>query len=136
MAKAVKTNVLRRLDALKIDYETRTYDVSDENFDGKLIAAKVDLPAKMIFKTLVLVSGVKQYIVCVVPVESELDLKAVARAAGCKSVAMLPQKELLPLNLVRFFGKVISFSLVHLEKACWGMYVRPSDSLASTRFEQ
>ena len=98
MAKAVKTNVLRRLDALKIDYETRTYDVSDENFDGKLIAAKVDLPAKMIFKTLVLVSGVKQYIVCVVPVESELDLKAVARAAGCKSVAMLPQKELLPLT--------------------------------------
>ena len=98
MAKAVKTNVLRHLDALKIAYETRTYDVSDENFDGKLIAQKVGLPAEMIFKTLVLTCGVKQYLVCVVPVESELDLKAVARATGHKSVAMLPQKELLPLT--------------------------------------
>ena len=52
----------------------------------------------MIFKTLVLTCGVKQYLVCVVPVESELDLKAVARATGHKSVAMLPQKELLPLT--------------------------------------
>jgi len=31
-------------------------------------------------------------------VELELDLKAVARAAGCKSVHMLPQKDLLPLT--------------------------------------
>ena len=30
--------------------------------------------------------------------QKELDLKAVARATGNKSVAMLPQKELLPLT--------------------------------------
>ena len=90
MAKAIKTNVLRHLDALKIPYETREYTVDDDNFDGKLVAEKVDLPAEMIYKTLVLV--------CVIPVELELDLKAVARAAGCKSVHMLPQKDLLPLT--------------------------------------
>ena len=88
MAKAIKTNVLRHLDALKIPYETREYTVDDDNFDGKLVAEKVDLPAEMIYKTLV----------CVIPVELELDLKAVARAAGCKSVHMLPQKDLLPLT--------------------------------------
>ena len=33
-----------------------------------------------------------------IPVEKELDLKAVARASGNKSVAMLPQKDLLPLT--------------------------------------
>ncbi len=98
MAKTVKTNVLRHLDAEKIPYETRTYTVEDDNYDGKLIAAKVDLSPEMIFKTLVLTCGVKQYLVCVVPVNSELDLKAVARATGHKSVAMLPQKELLPLT--------------------------------------
>lgn len=98
MAKAVKTNVLRYLDAQHIPYETREYSVDDENFDGKLIAAKVDLPADMIFKTLVLTCGPREYLVCVVPVESELDLKAVAHASGHKSVAMLPQKELLPLT--------------------------------------
>ena len=38
MAKAIKTNVLRHLDALKIPYETREYTVDDDNFDGKLVA--------------------------------------------------------------------------------------------------
>ena len=98
MAKAVKTNVLRHLDALKIPYETREYAVEDDNFDGKLVAAKVDLPASMIYKTLVLTTDTLSHLVCVLPVEKELDLKAVARAAGCKSVHMLPQKDLLPLT--------------------------------------
>ena len=98
MAKAIKTNVLRHLDALKIPYETREYTVDDDNFDGKLVAEKVDLPAGMIYKTLVLVGDTLPHLVCVIPVELELDLKAVARAAGCKSVHMLPQKDLLPLT--------------------------------------
>ncbi len=104
MAKPVKTNVLRHLDAHKIHYETREYDVSDENYDGKLVSAKVGLPAEMIYKTLVLtgdrspVGSKSQYLVCVIPVEMELNLKAVARATGNKSVAMLPQKDLLPLT--------------------------------------
>ena len=98
MPKAIKTNVLRHLDAAKIPYETREYDVTDENFDGKLVAAKVDLPAQMVYKTLVLTGDKTKHLVCVIPVEKELDLKAVARATGNKSVAMLPQKELLPLT--------------------------------------
>ena len=48
MAKAIKTNVLRHLDALKIPYETRQYTVDDDNFDGKLVAEKVDLPAEIL----------------------------------------------------------------------------------------
>ena len=98
MAKPIKTNVLRHLDAAKIPYETREYDVSDENYDGTLVAAKVNLPAEMIYKTLVLTGDKTKYLVCAIPVEKELDLKAVARATGNKSVAMLPQKELLPLT--------------------------------------
>ena len=98
MAKAIKTNVLRHLDAAKIPYETREYDVSDENYDGKLIAQKVDLPMEMVYKTLVLTGDKTKYLVCVIPVEKELDLKAVARATGNKSVAMLQQKDLLPLT--------------------------------------
>ena len=48
MAKAIKTNVLRHLDALKIPYETREYTVDDDNFDGKLVAEQVGLPAEKI----------------------------------------------------------------------------------------
>lgn len=98
MAKAIKTNVLRHLDAAKIPYETREYTVEDDNFDGKLVSAKVGLPAEMIFKTLVLTGDKGSHLVCVIPVECELDLKAVARASGNKSVAMLPVKDLLPLT--------------------------------------
>ena len=98
MAKPIKTNVLRQLDAAKIPYQTREYDVSDENYDGKLVADKVGLPAEMIYKTLVLTGDKLKYLVCVIPVEKELDLKAVARATGNKAVAMLPQKDLLPLT--------------------------------------
>ena len=98
MAKPIKTNVLRHLDAHRIPYETREYDVSDENYDGKLIAQKVDLPMEMVYKTLVLTGDKLKYLVCVIPVEKELDLKAVARATGNKAVAMLPQKDLLPLT--------------------------------------
>ena len=98
MAKPIKTNVLRHLDAAKIPYETREYDVSDENYDGSLVAAKVGLPPEMIYKTLVLTGDKTKYLVCVVPADRELDLKAVARVTGNKAVAMLPQKELLPLT--------------------------------------
>ncbi len=98
MAKAIKTNVLRHLDAARIPYETREYAVDDDSFDGKLVAAKVGLDPAMIYKTLVLTDDRGGHLVCVVPVERELDLKAVARAAGHKSVAMLPQKELLAVT--------------------------------------
>ncbi len=98
MAKAIKTNVLRHLDALHIPYETKEYPVDDENFDGKLVAGKTGLDPQMIYKTLVLCGDKQSHLVCVLPVEKELDLKAVARASGNKSVSMLPQKELLPLT--------------------------------------
>lgn len=98
MAKAIKTNVLRHLDARKIPYETREYAVEDDNFDGKLVAGKTGLDPVMIYKTLVLTGDKQSHLVCVIPVEKELDLKAVARASGNKSVAMLPQKDLLPLT--------------------------------------
>ena len=98
MAKAVKTNVLRHLDAAKIPYETREYAVEDDNFDGKLVAGKTGLDPDMIYKTLVLTGDGQRHLVCIIPVEKELDLKAVARASGHKSVSMLPQKELLPLT--------------------------------------
>ncbi len=95
---AIKTNVLRYLDAHRIPYETRQYTVEDENYDGKLVAAKVNLPGEMIYKTLVLLDEKEKPLVCVIPVEKELDLKAVARASRHKSVAMLHQKDLLPLT--------------------------------------
>ena len=47
------------------------------------------------FKTLVTKGDDGNHYVFVIPVKEKLDLKACARAVGVKSVAMLPQKELL-----------------------------------------
>lgn len=99
MAKALKTNVMRQLDAKKIPYEVKEYPVEDDNFDGKLVPAKTGLDAAMVYKTLVLVGDKPgSHLVCVIPVLKELNFKAVAKAAGMKSVSMLPQKDLLALT--------------------------------------
>lgn len=126
---AVKTNVLRYLDAHKIPYATYEYTIEDENYDGKLIAQKTGVESARVFKTLVLNDDKNGHLVCVIPVDKELDLKAVARASGHKSVAMLPQKELLPLTgylrggcspigMKKAFPTLIDESAKGFEKIC------------------
>lgn len=51
-----------------------------------------------VFKTLVTQGRSKAYYVFVIPVGDELDLKKAAAACGEKSIAMIKQKELLPLT--------------------------------------
>ena len=50
------------------------------------------------YKTLVLKGEKKGYLVCCIPVDEELDLKKVAKAAGDKKVEMIHMKDPLPLT--------------------------------------
>jgi len=93
--KEVKTNVMRLLDAEGITYQEHTYDVSDGLLDGVSVAQKCGEDPEQVFKTLVTKGDDGNHYVFVIPVKEKLDLKACARAVGVKSVAMLPQKELL-----------------------------------------
>lgn len=52
----------------------------------------------MVFKTLVTASNTGDHFVFVIPVAESLDLKKAAKAVGAKSIAMIKQKELLPLT--------------------------------------
>ena len=92
----IKTHAMRILDKNKIAYEVMEYDTSDGAIDGISVAKKAGLDANMVFKTLVTQSNDREFIVFVVPVGGELDLKKAAKAAGVKSVSMIPQKLLLP----------------------------------------
>ena len=92
-----KTNVMRVLDSKKIPYQKHTY-AATEAISGTEVAAVLGLDPETVFKTLVTQAASKKYYVFLVPVHRELDLKKAAKAAGEKSVSMLPARELLPLT--------------------------------------
>lgn len=92
-----KTNVMRVLDSKKITYTSHTY-APDGALSGAEIAALLGEDEQTVFKTLVTQGRTGGHYVFVIPVAAELDLKKAARAAGEKSVAMIKQKELLPLT--------------------------------------
>ena len=95
--KEEKTNVMRTLEQKKIPYTAFSYD-PDGPIDGVSVAAEVGLDAAGVFKTLVTKGASGAYYVFDIPVAENLDLKKAAKAVGEKSIAMLPQKELLPLT--------------------------------------
>jgi Cys-tRNA(Pro)/Cys-tRNA(Cys) deacylase len=97
MKKEEKTNVMRVLDGKKISYESHTYE-ADPTLSGEDIANILGEEPEKVFKTLVTQGKSGAYYVFVVPVKEELDLKKAAKAAGEKAVAMIKQKELLPLT--------------------------------------
>lgn len=92
-----KTNVMRVLEQKKISYKAHDYTQTGAVSGVDVAAALGENPA-CVFKTLVTVGKSKSYYVFVLPVAEELDLKKAAKAVGEKAIAMLPQKELLPLT--------------------------------------
>ena len=94
----MKTNAARFLDSLGIHYETREYEVDPEDLSAVSVAAKVGLPPEQVFKTLLLTGGKGEYLFAVVPGDSEVDMKKLARAAGLRKVEMVHLKEVQPLT--------------------------------------
>ena len=95
--KEEKTNVMRTLEQKKIPCTAFSYD-PDGPIDGVSVAAETGLDAASVFKTLVTKGASGAYYVFDIPVAENLDLKKAAKAVGEKSIAMLPQKELLGLT--------------------------------------
>jgi Cys-tRNA(Pro)/Cys-tRNA(Cys) deacylase len=90
-----KTQAMRVLEARGIAYTAIEYDASGAFHSADEAAALLGVPAESVFKTLVALrdaAGGRPLLV-VAPSTSEVDLKAVARAAGEKRVRMASQKE-------------------------------------------
>ena len=94
--KAEKTNAMRQLERKKLEYRVHTYEGGA--LSGTQVASALGQAAERVFKTLVTVGKTGQHYVCMVCVARELHLKKAAAAVGEKSVAMIAQKELLPLT--------------------------------------
>lgn len=92
-----KTNAARLLDRAKISYSLVEYEVDPDNLDARHVADSLGEDIDRVFKTLILHSD-KGYFVCVVPGNTEVDLKKAAKAIGAKKAEMIAVKELLPLT--------------------------------------
>ena len=124
-----KTNAMRILESMKIPFEAHTYDVSDGVLDGGTAARRLGIEPERVYKTLVTQGRSRAYYVFVIPVLSELDLKAAAASVGEKSIDMIPQKELLkttgyihggcsPVGMKKLFATVIDESALDKERIC------------------
>ena len=98
MKKLKKTNAARILDNLKINYEVKTYEVDESDLSAIHVAETMNLDIATIFKTLVARGDKTGVIMAVINGGDEVDLKALARASGNKSVEMVALKELTPLT--------------------------------------
>ena len=89
----VKTNAARLLDSAGIAYEIREYEVDPDDLAAESVAAKVGLPPEQVFKTLVARGDRNGICFAVVPGDQQLDLKALAKLSGDRSIDTVPLKE-------------------------------------------
>ena len=93
-----KTNAVRLLERLGINFELRAYEVDPDDLSAETVAHKVGMPPEQVFKTLVARGDKHGVRLAVVPGNCELDLKALARATGDKQIDTVPLKEVEPLT--------------------------------------
>ena len=93
-----KTNAMRELDKHKIEYEVLTYDHGKDAVAGDVVASMLDEDPEKVFKTLVTQANTKEYLVFMLPVDHELDLKKAAALAGVKKVEMIPVKDITKIT--------------------------------------
>lgn len=94
----MKTNAVRVLDNLGISYELRDYEVDPEDLTAETVAAKIGFPPEQVFKTLVARGDKNGVCLAVVAGDMQLDLKALAKLSGDRSVDTVSLKEVQPLT--------------------------------------
>ena len=93
--KTDKTNAARLLDKAGISYKLIPYEFDENDLAAQHVADSLGQDIARVFKTLVLHGDRSGHIVCVVPGDGEVDLKALAKLSGNKKVEMIAMKELL-----------------------------------------
>lgn len=94
----MKTNAVRILEDAGIGFELREYEVDPEDLSAESVAAKIGLPAEQVFKTLVARGDRNGVCLAVIPGDTELDLKALARLSGDRRIELAALKEVQPLT--------------------------------------
>lgn len=92
------TNAARILERMGIRFELREYEVDEDDLSAENVAGKVGLPLDQVWKTLVARGDRTGVLLAVLPGSASLDLKALAKLSGNRSVDTVPLKEVQPLT--------------------------------------
>ena len=87
------TPAISELENAGFEYELLHYD-HDPSFGsyGSEAARKLGLNGEAVFKTLMSELNTGEFVICLIPVSSSLNLKAIAKAAGVKRASMADGK--------------------------------------------
>ena len=128
-----KTNAMRILDGLSVEYEAVEYedDVEHELARGAAVrlAEKLGVSPETVFKTIVMRTDTKEICVFCQSAENEINLKKARQAAGCKEIAPVKQEELLgltgyirggctPIGMKRKYRTFIDETVILYDKVC------------------
>ncbi len=144
-----KTNAVRILESRNLKFETKEYEVSEDEIDAVSVANKIGAPPETVFKTLVAKGDKTGFVVFVIPGNAELNLKKAAAASGNKSVEMIKAKDLLtvtgyirggcsPIGMTKKFPTYIEetsqlFDTIYFSAGVRGMQIMlPPADLAET----
>lgn len=89
-----KTNAMRILEDLNIDYNAITYESKDGLVDGISVAKKIGKAPEEVYKTLV-GQGKEQIYVFIIPVDKELDLKKAAKVSKEKKIELIKVQDII-----------------------------------------
>ena len=94
---ATRTNAMRILESAGIDYIAHEYKAKGA-LDGVSVAGLIGVEPQRVFKTLITQNKERTPFVFVIPVAEELNLKKAAKAAGQKSLQMLPASNIFSVT--------------------------------------
>ena len=140
MAKKIeKTNAARLLDKAGINYILFAYEFDENDLAAQHVADSLGQDIARVFKTLVLHGDRSGHIVCVIPGNGEVDLKALAKVSGNKKVEMIAMKDLLsatgyirggcsPVGMKKrfptyFHSTALSFETVYVSAGVRGLQI-------------
>ena len=93
-----KTNAARILDAAKVAYELRAYEIDASDLSATTVARKIGMAPADVWKTLVARGDRRGVCFAIIAADMDLDLRALARLTGNKKVDTVGLKEVEPLT--------------------------------------
>ncbi len=89
-----KTNAMRILEALAIEYEVHTYEWDEEHLDAMHASFSSGLPSEQVYKTIVMQNSDQEVFVFCLPSDFSVSMKKARALTGSKSIDLIKMDSL------------------------------------------